>query len=155
MARDIALGCRYLEENHFIHRWLSSLIFALKWPSLSQWVDRTLLFSEKIDIINSLQLLTFMSYTNKCVYVCVCVSGTLPLETAFWLVLDQTEWLKLEILGWPEIFTGAYYVTCLFFYWYANMHWVSYIDKYFSGRVTIGREAVPCCQSSGCHLKPS
>lgn len=20
MARDIALGCRYLEENHFIHR---------------------------------------------------------------------------------------------------------------------------------------
>lgn len=26
MARDIAFGCRYLEENHFIHRFAAFLI---------------------------------------------------------------------------------------------------------------------------------
>lgn len=30
MARDIAFGCRYLEENHFIHRFKSQTLFILR-----------------------------------------------------------------------------------------------------------------------------
>lgn len=38
MARDIACGCRYLEENHFIHR--SGLLLKLK-RSLNMRISNT------------------------------------------------------------------------------------------------------------------
>lgn len=88
MARDIAFGCRYLEENHFIHRFTPTA-----------WKD------EKNDII---------CRTGRIVVYCRAAScdrffffpEILLLEIACSPVLDQTGLPKLVTLAWHETFTG-------------------------------------------------
>jgi len=75
MARDIALGCRYLEENHFIHRWFLTARpeETLRSRSLHCWIKWKSLFSCYVDVINSLQPLTLMPRTHIISQECMSV----------------------------------------------------------------------------------
>lgn len=91
MARDIAFGCRYLEENHFIHRF-----------TLTAWKN------EKHSIICRTGRITAYCKAASCDRFLFYFPPPeiLLLETASSPVLDQRGLPKLVTLAWHETFTG-------------------------------------------------
>lgn len=88
MARDIAFGCRYLEENHFIHRFT---LAALK--------------DDKKNIIWRTGRIIAYCKTASCDRF-LFFPEILLLEIACSPVLDQRGLPKLVTLAWHETFTG-------------------------------------------------
>lgn len=86
MARDIAFGCRYLEENHFIHRFIPT---ALK-DGENYIICRTGRIIVKLHFVTDSFLFPEI----------------LLLEIACSPVLDQRGLPKLVTLAWHETFTG-------------------------------------------------